>query len=104
MWNSQITRLSYETAGGGVLKKLGVVRTKGIIDEAEVDIMWDHMKVSTPIISVRKLVKDGNDVYINKQDGYIMNLATGKNEGLQLSGRLLSSHEDTLRQAINAST
>jgi hypothetical protein len=36
------------------------------------------MKVSTPILSVRKLVKDGNDVYINNQGGYIVNLATGK--------------------------
>ena len=69
---------SAETAGGGVLKKLGVVRTKGIIDGTEVEVAWDHMKVSTPILSVRKLVKDGNDVYINKQGGYIMHLATGK--------------------------
>ena len=36
------------------------------------------MKVSTPILSVRKLVKYGNDFYLNKQGGYILNLATGK--------------------------
>lgn len=69
---------SAETAGGGILQKLGVVRTKGLIDDAEVEITWDHMKVSTPILSVRKLVKDGNDVYINKHGGYIIHLETGK--------------------------
>ena len=69
---------SAETAGGGILKKLGTVKTKGTIDGAEVEVTWDHMKVSTPILSVRKLVKDGNDVYINNQGGYIVNLATGK--------------------------
>ena len=69
---------SAETAGGGILKKLGVVRTKGLIDDTEVEIAWDHMKVSTPILSVRKLVKEGNDVHINKNGGHIVNLATGK--------------------------
>ena len=69
---------SAETAGGGILKKLGVVKTKGLIDDSEVEITWDHMKVSTPILSVRKLVKDGNDVYINKNGGYITHLASGK--------------------------
>ena len=69
---------SAETAGGGILKKLGVVKTKGLIDDAEVEITWDHMKVSTPILSVRKFVKDGNDVYINKNGGYIVHLASGK--------------------------
>ena len=69
---------SAETAGGGILKKLGVVKTRGLIDDAEVEITWDHMKVSTPILSVRKFVKDGNDVYINKNGGYITHLASGK--------------------------
>ena len=69
---------SAETAGGGILRKLGSVRTTGLIDDCEVGITWDHMKVSTPILSVRKLVKDGNDVYINKHGGYIIHLATGK--------------------------
>ena len=69
---------SAETAGGAVLKKLGTVATTSIIDGIEVGIQWDHMQVSTPILSVRKLVKDGNDVYINKQGGYIRHLASGK--------------------------
>ena len=69
---------SAETAGGDVIKKLGIVHTKGIIDGNAVEITWDHMKVSTPILSVRKLVKDGNDVYINRKGGYIENLITGK--------------------------
>ena len=44
----------------------------------DVELVWDHRMVSTPILSVRKLVKDGNDVYINKKGGFIKNLATGK--------------------------
>ena len=69
---------SAETAGGGVLKKLGTVHTTNVIDDTQVGITWDHMKVSTPILSVRKLVRDGNDVYINRQGGYIKNLKAGK--------------------------
>ena len=67
-----------ETAGGGILKKLGTVRTTSIIDGSQVQITWDHMKVNTPILSVRKLVKDGNEVYLNRQGGHIKNIETGK--------------------------
>ena len=67
-----------EAADGGILKKLGTVRTTGVIDGVDVEVVWDHRKVSTPILSVRKLVKDGNDVYINKKGGFIKNMATGK--------------------------
>ena len=69
---------SAETAGGGVIQKLGTVHTDSIIDGASVGITWDHMKVSTPILSVRKLVRDGNDVFINQHGGTIKNLKTGK--------------------------
>ena len=44
---------SAETAGGGILKKLGVVRRRGIIDDSEVEFTGDQMKVSTPMLSVR---------------------------------------------------
>ena len=69
---------SAESACGGIIKKLGVVKTTGMIDDVEVDVTWNHMKVATPILSVRRLVKDGNDLYINKKGGFIINLATGK--------------------------
>ena len=69
---------SAETAGGGIIQKLGTVQTTSEIDGTQVGITWDHMKVSTPILSVRKLVRDGNDVYINQKGGTIKNMATGK--------------------------
>ena len=69
---------SAETAGGDVIRKLGTVHTESIIDDSKVGIIWDHMKVSTPILSVRKLVRDGNDVHINRHGGTITNLKTGK--------------------------
>ena len=69
---------SAESACGGIIKKWGTVKTTGTVDEVDVNVTWNHMKVGTPILSVRRLVKDGNDVYINKKGGYIINLATGK--------------------------
>ena len=53
-------------------------RPTGSIDGVDVEIVWDHRKVSTPILSVRKLVRDGNEVHIDKRGGHIRNLATGK--------------------------
>ena len=70
--------MSAETAGGDVIRKLGTVHTESIIDGSQVGITWDHMKVSTPILSVRKLVRDGNDVHITQKGGTIRNLKTGQ--------------------------
>ena len=69
---------SAETAGGGIIQKLGTVKTTSVIDGTQVGITWDHMKVSTPILSVRKLVRDGNDVHITQKGGTIKNLKTGQ--------------------------
>ena len=69
---------SAETAGGGVLRRLGTVRTPTDIDGVNVDIKWDHMRVNTPIISARKLVKEGNDVQLTGSGGQITHLRSGK--------------------------
>ena len=36
------------------------------------------MKVKTPILSVRELIPDGHDAYINKNGGWIKNIGNGK--------------------------
>ena len=69
---------SAETAGGDVLRKLGSVRTPTDIDGVNVDIKWDHMRVNTPIISARKLVKEGNDVQLTGFGWQITHLRSGK--------------------------
>ena len=38
-----------ETACGGILKRLGIVVTKGKIGETSVEITWNHMKVKCQI-------------------------------------------------------
>ena len=69
---------SAETACGAVLKRLGTVRTEGYVDGEKVNVKWNHMKVKTPILSVRQLVRDGHEVYINSGGGWIMNLENEK--------------------------
>ena len=36
------------------------------------------MKVKTPILSVRQLVRDGHEVYINAEGGWIRNVENNK--------------------------
>ena len=69
---------SAETACGAILKRLGIVRTAGLVDGETVNVKWNHMKVKTPILSVRQLVRDGHEVYINSTGGWIKNLENGK--------------------------
>ena len=69
---------SAETACGAILKRLGIVRTAGLVDGETVNVKWNHMKVKTPILSVRQLVRDGHEVYINATGGWIKNLENGK--------------------------
>ena len=69
---------SAETACGAVLKRLGTVRTEGYVDGVKVTVKWNHMKVKTPIRSVRQLVRDGHEVYINSGGGWIKNLESDK--------------------------
>ena len=51
-----------ETACGGKLHKLGSVQVDCEADSVDVRIDFDHMKVKTPILSVRKLIRDHHDV------------------------------------------
>ena len=67
-----------ETACGGILKRLGKVNTLGSVDDVPVDITWNHMRVKCPILSVVRLTKDGNEVWIRRDGGEIVNKASGK--------------------------
>ena len=67
-----------ETACGGILKKLGTVRINGEVDNEKVSIEFDHMRVRTPILSVRKLVRDDHEIYIKKGGGSIRHTTNGK--------------------------
>ena len=49
-----------ETACGGLLKRLGMVRCKGTVDGHNVEIQWNHMRVKCPILSVLRLTQEGN--------------------------------------------
>ena len=48
------------------------------MDGEKVNVRWNHMKVKTPILSVRQLVRDGHEVYINEEGGWIKNLENNK--------------------------
>ena len=67
-----------ETACGGKLKKNGTVRVNCEIDNTEAKIEFDNIGVKTPILSVRRLIKDGHEVRFKKHNCYIKNLTTGK--------------------------
>ena len=67
-----------ETACGGILRRLGLVRCKGTIDGHDVEIQWNHMKVKCPILSVLRLTKEGNEVILRNNGGEILNLKSGK--------------------------
>jgi hypothetical protein len=67
-----------ETACGGILRRLGLVKCTGQVDGNEVSITWNHMKVKCPILSVLRLTKDGNKIVIREDGGEIINLESGK--------------------------
>ena len=67
-----------ETASGGILKKRGTVRIDGGVDNEKVSIEFDHMRVRTPILFVKKLVRDDHDIYIKRGGGSIKNTSSGK--------------------------
>lgn len=69
---------SAETACGAVLKRLGTVSTEGYVEGKKVNVPRNHMKVKKPILSVRQLLRDGHEVYINSDGGWIGNLENGK--------------------------
>ena len=67
-----------ETACGGKLTKQGSVQVQCETDGSKVAIEFDSMRVKTPILSVRKLVRDNNEVRFRRHGGFIQNLASGK--------------------------
>ena len=67
-----------ETACGGILRRLGLVRCHGTVDGHNVEIQWNHMRVKCPILSVLRLTKEGNEVIIRDDGGEIVNKASGK--------------------------
>ena len=69
---------SGETACGRILKVLGKVTVNGLVGNTKVTIPFKHMKVKCPILSVRKLVRDGNDVHFSQHGGWIENATTGQ--------------------------
>ena len=48
------------------------------MDGEKVNVRWNHMKVKRPTLSVRQLVRDGHEVYINAEGGWIKNLENNK--------------------------
>ena len=59
-------RQKAETACGGILEILGTVDVDAEVDGHKVGVGLNHMNVNSPILSVRRLVKDGHEVYIGK--------------------------------------
>ena len=50
----------------------------GYADGQRLTIPFKHMKVKCPIVSVRKLVRDGNEVHFEKVGGWIRNMKSGQ--------------------------
>ena len=71
-------RRKAETACGGLLDIKGLVDVEAEVNGHSLGIKFCHMDVNTPIISVRKLVKDGYDIFICEGGGFIRHMATGK--------------------------
>ena len=67
-----------ETACGGSVQIEGEIDLTGIIDGEKHAIPFKDMKVSTPIASMIKTVKSGNELVINEEGGAITNKNTGK--------------------------
>ena len=71
-------RRQAETACGGILEILGTVDFDAEVDGHQVGVRFNHMNVNSPILSVRRLVKDGHEVYIGKGGGFVRHLETGR--------------------------
>ena len=65
-----------ESASGGILKRLGKVSTLGSVDGTELNLRWNVMKVTVPIISVRKLAKDKWNASFRENDGFLKHRET----------------------------
>ena len=66
------------TAGGHELKHKGRCKVNTMIDDHEMPIVFSNLKVDVPILSVRRMVKLGNDVILTETGGSITNKLTGQ--------------------------
>ena len=71
-------RRKAETACGGILDILGTVNVEAEVDGHKVQVKFNHMNVNSPILSVRRLVKDGHEVYIGKGGGFVKHIESGR--------------------------
>ena len=67
-----------QTACGGILEIEGTVDVDAEADGNKIGIKFNHMQVNAPILSVRRLVKDGYEKYIGNGGGFVEHLQTGK--------------------------
>ena len=67
-----------ETACGGILDKLCTVRANGEVDNEKVSIEFDSMRAHTPLLSVRKQVRDDHEIYIKRGGGSTRKTTSGK--------------------------
>ena len=65
------------TAGGHELKHKGRCKVDTEVDGIDMPIAFSNIKVDVPILSVRRMVKLGNDVIFTESGGTITNRATG---------------------------
>ena len=56
---------------------MGTARTRSFVDGEKVNVKWNHMKVKTPIPSVRQLVRDRHEVCTNSNGVQIKRLKNG---------------------------
>lgn len=65
------------TAGGHELKHHGRCKVETVICGLDMPITFSNIKVDVPILSVRRMVKLGNDVVFTESGGTITNRSTG---------------------------
>ena len=65
------------TAGGHELKHKGRCKVNAEIQGIDMPIAFSNIQVDVPILSVRRMVKLGNDVIFTESGGTITNRTTG---------------------------
>ena len=66
------------TACGVKLKNKGRCNVQGSVDDKIFNIAFKDMEVELPILSVRKMVRHGNDVQFKDKGGTITDRSTGR--------------------------
>ena len=67
-----------ETACGGILKKLSSANVLAEMGGVTTSVKSYHKRIKVPILSVRRLCRDGSRCLIKRRGGHIENLRTGK--------------------------